>query len=144
MCPISVPNLKEINKREGCFFLAQSCCCKSVWRRRRRIRRKMWRKLGNFQKRITHKLLNQFSSKLVCKVMYINCTNLIIIGPVVVEIWGVENSDLVVPVNNTLVLHVFLGRWHTTVCLDFKCQVLNGFQMTQSCLCAKPNSWNPL
>ena len=29
--------------------------------------------------------------------------NLIEIGPVVIEIWGVENGDLVVPVNNTLV-----------------------------------------
>ena len=31
--------------------------------------------------------------------------NLIEIGPVVIEIRAVENSDLVVPVNNTLVHH---------------------------------------
>ena len=30
-------------------------------------------------------------------------SNLIEIGPVFIEIWGVENGDLVVPVNNTLV-----------------------------------------
>ena len=33
----------------------------------------------------------------------INYVHLIEIGPVVIEIQGVENSDLVVPVNNTLV-----------------------------------------
>ena len=44
--------------------------------------------------------------------------NLIEIGPAVIKIWGVENDDLAVPVNNTCMPHVFLGRWHTTVCLD--------------------------
>ena len=33
----------------------------------------------------------------------IKYVNLIEIGPVVIEIQGVENGDLVVPVNNTLV-----------------------------------------
>ena len=33
----------------------------------------------------------------------IKYVNLIEIGPVVIEVWGVENSDLAVPVNNTLV-----------------------------------------
>ena len=33
----------------------------------------------------------------------IKCVNLIEISPVVIEILGVENGDLVVPVNNTLV-----------------------------------------
>ena len=33
----------------------------------------------------------------------IKCVNLIEIGPVVIEIQGVENGDLVIPVNNTLV-----------------------------------------
>ena len=33
----------------------------------------------------------------------IKYVNLIEIGPVVIEIWGVENGDLAVPVNNTLV-----------------------------------------
>ena len=31
--------------------------------------------------------------------------NLIEINSVVIEVWGVENSELVVPVNNTLVHH---------------------------------------
>ena len=35
----------------------------------------------------------------------IKYVNLIEIGPVVMEIRGIENSDLVVPVNNTLVCH---------------------------------------
>ena len=33
----------------------------------------------------------------------INFGNLIQIGPVVIEIWSVENDDLAFPVNNTLV-----------------------------------------
>ena len=44
----------------------------------------------------------------VCKAVYmegIKYVNLIEIGPVVIEIQGVENGDLVVPVNNTLVRH---------------------------------------
>ena len=42
-------------------------------------------------------------------IQYINFME---IGLVVVEIQGVENGDLVVPVNNTLscVPHIFLGR----------------------------------
>ena len=36
--------------------------------------------------------------------------NLIEIGPVIIEIRGVENGELTVPVNNTLVCHTaFLG-----------------------------------
>ena len=48
----------------------------------------------------------------------IKYVNVIEIGPVVIKVWGVENGDLMVPVNNTYVLHVFLGHWHTTMCLD--------------------------
>ena len=36
----------------------------------------------------------------------INYVNLIAIGPVVIEIREVENGELVVPVNNTLVCHM--------------------------------------
>ena len=36
----------------------------------------------------------------------IKYVNLIEIGPVVIEIQGVENSELAVPVNNTLVHHM--------------------------------------
>ena len=56
-------NLKEIDPREGCLWLAQSSFCKTV-------QRKMWRKWGNFQKHISCKLLGQFSSNLVCRVTY--------------------------------------------------------------------------
>ena len=81
LCLISVPNLKEIHFEESCFFLAQSC--KSM------RRRKMLRKLGNFQKHISHKLLILIFSNLICKVVYIEgikYVNLIEIGSVVVEI----------------------------------------------------------
>ena len=44
--------------------------------------------------------------------------SLIEIGLVVIEIRRVQNGELAVPVNNTLESHSFLGRWHTTVCLD--------------------------
>ena len=41
----------------------------------------------------------------------IKYVNLIEIGPVVIEIPGAENGELVVPVNNTLCeSHSFLGR----------------------------------
>ena len=48
------------------------------------------------------------SANLVCKVVYmksIKYVNLIEINPVVIEIQGVENGDLVIPVNNTFVCH---------------------------------------
>ena len=89
--------------RTSMFFLVQRYCVKSV------RRRKMWRKLGNFQKHISHKLLSRFSLNLLCKVVYMGCikyVNWIEIGPVVIEIWGVENGDLAVPVNKTLVCHM--------------------------------------
>ena len=47
----------------------------------------------------------------------INCTNLIRIGPIVVEIRGVENGDLVVPVNNTLVCHTSSLAADTLLCV---------------------------
>ena len=62
-------------------------------------KRKVW---IESRKHISQKLLSQFTSILVCKVVYmegITYVNLIEIGPVVIEIRGVENSDLVVPVN---------------------------------------------
>ena len=45
---------------------------------------------------------------MVCRVAYIediNHVNVIAIGPVVIEIREVENGELVVPVNNTLMCH---------------------------------------
>ena len=44
--------------------------------------------------------------------------NLIEIYPVVIEIWSVENGDLSVQENNTCVLHIVLGHWHMTMCLN--------------------------
>ena len=99
---MGVLNLKEIDPREGCFWLAQSYFCKTVRRRKRS------RKYGNFQEHISRELLNQFLSSLVCRVAYmegIKYVNLIEIGPVVIQIRGDENGELAVPVNNTLVCH---------------------------------------
>ena len=54
---------------------------------------------------ISLKVLSQFFLNLVCSLVYRGhkYVNLIEIGPVVIEIWRVENGGLVVPVNNTLV-----------------------------------------
>ena len=71
-------DLKEIDPREGCLWLAQSYFCKMVQRR----------KLSNFQELISYELLGQFPSSLLCGVMYmegIKCVNLIEIGQVVIE-----------------------------------------------------------
>ena len=38
--------------------------------------------------------------------------NLINIGPVATDMY------IVVPVNNTYVLHIFLSHWHVTMCPD--------------------------
>ena len=65
--------------------------------------------MGNLLEEISHKLLNRFSSNLVCEVMYmkgIKHVNLVQISPVVVEIEVVENSNLAVPVNNTLMYYM--------------------------------------
>ena len=42
--------------------------------------------------------------------------NLIEIGPVVIEIRGVENGKFAVPVNNTLVRHTAFLAAHTRSC----------------------------
>ena len=44
--------------------------------------------------------------------------NLKEIGPVVIELWGVENGELAVHVNNTLVRHTAFLAADMTVCLD--------------------------
>ena len=43
--------------------------------------------------------------------------NLIEISPVVIEIRGVENGELVVPVNNTLVHHMAFLAADTQLCV---------------------------
>ena len=73
--------------------------------------------LDNFQKRISQKLLSQFPLNLVYRVVYmesIKYVNVIEIDPVV---WGVENGDLVVPVNNTLVCHTTFLAADTQLCV---------------------------
>ena len=50
----------------------------------------------------------------------IKYVNLIEIGPVVVEIRGVENGELAVPVNNTLVHHTAFLASDTRPCVLIK------------------------
>ena len=47
----------------------------------------------------------------------IKYVNLIEIGPVVIEIRGAENGELVVPVNNTLVSHTAFLATDTRPCV---------------------------
>ena len=47
----------------------------------------------------------------------IKYVNLIEIGPVVIEIRGVENGELAVPVNNTLVHHITFLAADTRPCV---------------------------
>ena len=47
----------------------------------------------------------------------IKYVNMIEIGPVVIEIWGVENGELAVPVNNTLVRHTAFLATDTWPCV---------------------------
>ena len=51
----------------------------------------------------------------------IKYVNLIEIGPVVVEIRGAENGELVVPVNNTLVSHTAFLSAETRPCVLILC-----------------------
>ena len=76
---------------------------------KKKEKKKKVKKMGNFQECISRKLLSQFLSNLVCRVVYvegIKYVNLIEIGPVVIEIRGVKNGELAVPMNNTLVRHM--------------------------------------
>ena len=78
---ITVPNLNEIHpvKIFSWLKIVNQCeeeKCKENWQ------------LSDFQKHISHKLLIRFSSRLVCKVVYmegIEYVNLIEIGPVVIR-----------------------------------------------------------
>ena len=57
---------------------------------------------------------------MVCTVSYIegiNYVNVIEISPVVIEIRGVENGELAVPVNNTLVRHTAFLAADTQPCV---------------------------
>ena len=72
--------------------------------------------LGNFQEHLSHELLSRFPSNLVCRFVYIEgiqYINVIEIGTVVIQIRGTKNSDLNVPVNNTLVHHTSFSATDT-------------------------------
>ena len=97
-----MPNLKEIDPREGCFLLAQVTFVK------RCEEEEKVKKIGQFSGTHISRTTGLISPllNLVCRVAYlegIKYVNLIKIGPVVIEIQGAENGELVVPVNNTLV-----------------------------------------
>ena len=65
--------------------------------------------MATFKEHISCELLSQFPSDLVCRVAYITAikyVNLIEIDPVVIDIQGVENGKLAIPINNTLVRHI--------------------------------------
>ena len=62
----------------------------------------------------------QISLNLVCRILYmedIKYVNLIEIDPVVIETQGVENGELAVPVNNTLVHHTNFLAADTRLCV---------------------------
>ena len=76
--------------------------------------------MGQFSRTCICKLLSRFLSNLVCRVAYmegIKYVNLIEIGLVVIEIWGIENSKLPVPVNNTLVCYTAFLAADTWLCI---------------------------
>ena len=107
-----MPNLKKIDPREGCFWLAQSYFCK-------RCEEEECEKQGKFQEHISRELLSRFLSNLVCMVAYmegITYVNLIEISQVVIEIRGAEKGELAVPVNNTLVNHTAFLAADTRPC----------------------------
>jgi len=85
-------------------------------------RRKIRRKLGNFQEQISQEPLVRFPSNLVCQVRHmegIKYINLVEIGSVVFELRKVENGYFLVCVNNARVLcATFLAAQHMTVCLN--------------------------
>ena len=69
---------------------------------------------------MSHELLGEFLSYLVCRVVYIEgikYVSLIEIGPVVIEIQGVENGKVAVPVNNTPVCQTAFLAANTQPCV---------------------------
>ena len=83
------------------------------------------KKIGQFSEAYTLQTTKPIFSNLVCEVVYmegIKYVNLIEISPVVIEIWCVENGDLAVPVNKTLVCHT------TSLAADTRpCVLMRGF-----------------
>ena len=83
-------------------------------------------KSGNVQEHVSHKLLSQFLSKLVCRVVCIESIKYVKptkIGRLVIEIRGIENGQLAVPVNIILIHHTaFLAtdtQLSTLICRNF-------------------------
>ena len=67
----------------------------------------------------------RFLSNLVCLIVYMEdrkYVNLIEIGPVVIEIRGVEHGKLAVPVNSTLVHHTAFLAADTRPCVLMLCK----------------------
>ena len=104
-----MPNLKEIDLyRKGAFGRLKVTFVKRC------------EKEENLKEHISRELLGRFLSNLVCGVVYMEGTkyvNLIEINPVVIEIRGVENGELVVPVNNTLAHHTAFLAADTRPCV---------------------------
>ena len=86
----------------------------------------MWKNGAIFRNK-SHKLLGQFSSNLVCRVMYMEGTKyvyLIEIGPMVRDTRGCK-WQLAVPVNNTLAHHMAFLAADTWPCVLMSCTVAN-------------------
>ena len=110
-----MPNLKEIDPREGWFGWL-----KVTFVTRCQEEEEIGEENGAIFRNTSHKLLGQFLSNLVCRVAYIEdikYVNLIEISSVVIEIQGVENGELAVPVNNTLVHHTAFLAADTRLCV---------------------------
>ena len=60
--------------------------------------------------------------------------NLIEISPVVIEIRGVENGKLAIPVNNTLVYHTAFLAADTRPCVLILSLVLTGYGFVLPCV----------
>ena len=76
--------------------------------------------MGQFSGTHNSLITGPLLSKLLCKVAYmegIKYVNLIEVGPVVIEILGVENGKLAVYVNNTLVCHTAFLAADTQPCI---------------------------
>ena len=107
-------NLKEIDSLEGCLWLAQSYFCK------RCKEEEKVKKMGQF----SGTKISQTTGLISFKFGMWGCIygghkiyQLIEIGPVVIEIQGVKNGELAIPVNSTLVCHTALLAADTQLCV---------------------------
>ena len=103
------------------------------------LRRKMSKIRQNSGKISQNAILISFHFKLVCRVVYmesINYTNLIEISSVVIEIWGIENGDLAVLVNNTL-MYQLAADTHLCIliCLATSFPYMLALSIGWQCIC---------